>query len=393
MANFQLVESKQKTGPLSALYNSQYDTNSLVFPEDLGSGHYGHIIAFHFNVSNRSEYKSQDTYKYPGGKTYSAGGLGTSAGQLSTMANKTLLGGLTGKSIIGGAVNQIGGLVDALGNLAGLPKNGVIEKGEKAIGDLIKNGSKYTPGISSIPDNFNLGVGKKTTRVSQTVCLYMPDSINYNYTFNYDNRSLTEALGMPGMVIQNAGAVGSVTDAINSKSLEPLKSRASDTGFGAETVGKIAEKSAFGGGAGDFIMNAAGFALNEQLSVLFKGVGFRRFQMAFKFIPKSASESIAVDNIINCFTFHAHPEIIDNDMNSMGRYFINPSEIDIEFLHNGKPNDRIPKVGTLVISGIQYDPSPKGWTTFVDGSPNIRTLTIDLTEIEILTKQRITALQ
>jgi len=112
----------------------------------------------------------------------------------------------------------------------------------------------------------------------------------------------------------------------------------------------------------------------------------RTFQFDFLFSPHDSEESRNILKIIETFKFHQAPEL---NAGSMGRYFVPPSEFDIDFLFDGKKNKNIHQIGTCVLQNMNVDYAPNGWSTFSDGMPTQIRMTLQFMETEIVTKQRV----
>jgi hypothetical protein len=217
----------------------------------------------------------------------------------------------------------------------------------------------------------------------------MPDTVTNQLVNDYDAVSLTAALGRAGLAAQGMSSVGSSL----SETLAGLTG-ANPTfglgggGFGAEIGGAIAEKTGqFGAGITDVLLFSAGLAQNPQVELLFKNIQNREFLFDFKFAPRNAKEAAAIRNIIKEFRFHAAPEIPEN---SSGRYFIPPSEFDIEFMIGQGQNSNLPRISTCVLQGIDVNYGSAGqWTAFQDGMPVEISLQLRFKEVEIMHKKLI----
>ena len=219
---------------------------------------------------------------------------------------------------------------------------------------------------------------RKTKRITQAIALYMPESINVSYNAEWQSDSLTDALG-------DLGKYGSMGANILQK-LNPFSNKSS-SGISAQLAEVAAEKSGIGGaGAKDFAVFATGFAANPQLEVLFKGTQMRTFSFDFLFAPYDPNEAQNVLNIIKTLRFHQAPEVVAA---TAGRFFVPPSEFDIDFLFNGQINKNIHQIGTVVLQSMTVDYSPNGWSTFNNGMPTHIRMNLQFTETEIVTKQRV----
>lgn len=232
--------------------------------------------------------------------------------------------------------------------------------------------SNYTPmegGTSSVGTY-------DTQRISQAISLYVPDSMNYSQSIEWENASLL-SFGKD-LVNSAASAAGIFSPSDAAGKGGRFKSFMSKSGQTLKAL-DIPKHS-------EFILNSFGYALNQQLLVLFRGINFRTFQYDFYFAPKSERESRAVSNIIKAFRFHAHPEDALED-NSI--FLIAPSTFDIEFWHKGEKNKKIHQVKTCILKDYTVDYAPFGWSTLVDGMPVQTRLSLTFQETEIVTKQDI----
>ena len=203
----------------------------------------------------------------------------------------------------------------------------------------------------------------RTRRITQAISLYIPDSMSYVSNIGYED---TSAFGEGKKFVDNLQqAVGQF--------------------FSSDMASRF--NKAIGGllGAGKVALGVAGFALNENLLVLFRGMGLREFSYDFFFSPKSASEAEAVRNIIRAFRFHAHPEV----KFGYGLMYVAPGTFDITFMHRGKVNENIHHVSTCVLTRVDVDYAPMGWTTHVDGMPIQTRLSLTFKETEVMTKEKI----
>jgi len=322
-------------GPLAALYGSdKYSFQSHIYPQNLGSDGRGHYINFYINVNNAAQYQGSMKWKI--------------------------------------AQNTQG---VAQGNLK--PSSPLLS--ESVVGKNIADS------VNAIQTNV---LGRNTKRITQAISMYMPDqAINADYNINWQSTSLTDALGKAGLFGQAGKALGDLAGAISTDGLQGAIRDVSTNPFAAEIAGMIGSNlGVTGQSAGDFLMYASGQALNPQLEVLFKGIGFRNFQFVFYMSPKSPQEAQNCLEIIKTFKFHASPEISLRG----GRYWIMPSEFDIQFIHNGQENTNINKISTCVLEQIQVQYANNGnWSTFYDGVPTQIMLTLQFMEVEQMTRQRI----
>lgn len=203
----------------------------------------------------------------------------------------------------------------------------------------------------------------RTQRISQAISIYIPDSVSFMSGIQYEDTSAASELG--SIVDKFGSALGSV--------------------LGLHLPTK------FVNAAGNFLSAAqkvgglAGFAANENALVLFRKMNLREFHYDFFFSPKSEREAQSVRNIIRAFRFHAHPET----KFGYGLMYIAPGTFDITFMHRGEENKNIHKVSTCVLTNVEVDYAPYGWSTHIDGMPIQSRLSLTFKETEVMTKDLI----
>jgi hypothetical protein len=221
-------------------------------------------------------------------------------------------------------------------------KNGTIEFGSEL--DKVKK----------LLGNESINIKNPTKRPVAAISLYIPDTMAFTYSAQYGQLSLVDAASQLPKVL-GGKAVGAVASIINS-------------------------------GPGRLLAKGAGFAFNPQQQLLFDGIDFRTYQMAFTFTPYSKKEAETVGKIIRLLKMHAAPRLAEG---SAGMFFVPPSTFNLEFLFNGKENPNVGKVAESVIESIDVNYSPNGFSTFGDGAPVQTTVTINFKEIELITREKI----
>jgi len=131
------------------------------------------------------------------------------------------------------------------------------------------------------------------------------------------------------------------------------------------------------------IAPALGHPINPGVEVLYRSTNLREFQFGFLFAPKSQNESVAIESIIKTIRRFAAP--LDQ-----GLQFRSPAEVEIKFYNKGQINPHLPKLKRCVITGITADFAPQGeWSTFRNGYPVAASMILDVTEMEIITRQAV----
>ena len=225
-------------------------------------------------------------------------------------------------------------------------------------------------------------------RTKDTISLYMPDTLAFDYAQSYSDLSVTADLKNVGL---GASAGASIYDQRKTGISNQIKNAAP---FAAEFV----KNNLSNGGQTLFsaLTAATGGALavNPQLELIYQGTGFRNFRFSFMFYPRSKKEAEEVLGIIDAFTFHQAPEVLSS---SYGRYLVPPSEFDIKFYCNGKENPNIPKMSTCVLTGINVDYAPNGFASYETllseperggtGMPVAIRMDLSFKETQIITKR------
>lgn len=396
-------------GPLSALFQSPFQSTSLRYPADVGSYDKGHYMVFWINIQSKTTFDGID--KFDGtdilNQLANADVLSSIRGQLSAPGSKGgLLGEIAGavNNAISGFSNVVKDVTKEINSAASGIKSGINELTSKlGLGNInVGSFDKTLLGMqfgSSAP--VNTSPLRTTRRTSTCIALYMPDTLTFTYSHQFDIPSLTEAMGPLGAVGQ---AGKSTWDAIKNAppgeglkaAVENMKSFAGAAGAGI--AGKAA--GALGGNADTMrrvVMAAQGIATNPQLEVIYSQTNLRQFSFEFMFYPRSQAEAKQVMQIIEEFRFHSAPEL---DSSSGGRYLIPPSEFDIEFHMNGAPNPNIPKISTCVLTNIDLDFAPNGWSAYEvpgqvrgvtggSGTPTAIRMTLLFQETQMITKEMI----
>ena len=366
-----VTTNEANKGESSALQEPSTELINLRYPIDLGTDNiYRHLMrinvykqslsklkpptigpnAFDDTKAGASKAKSIDASEvYAGGVAL---GLIGAAGEISS-----LIGGLAGR----GKATLLGRSAAAT-NRAGAAAGQVAETIVNAAGKLAVGGIAIA-GIAG------KGLERKTEKTSVAyISLYMPETLVFTDKHDFDPVSVTEALGSVGVAGAIAGAGGYTS---------------------GELAGRAAQQSGlFGDGIVDVSLFGEGYALNPQLEILYKGSKNRQFVFSFKFAPRNQQEAEQVTSIIKTLRYHSAPEYA-TEANS-ARYFIPPSEFDIEFFIGSERNTKIPRIAQCVLENIDVNYAPSGqYSTFVDGMPVEITMQLTFTETVILTKEDI----
>jgi len=366
---------KGSSGPLQSLVENKFTTSTLRYPLDIGNTDKGHYMLIYIKKQANSTASGESTptgfsdavsaaLKNPisgavtdvlnsarnavktnvGGEL--ASGIQNAVGQAGGAINN-LTGGVLGNltSSVGSAFNSFKGAVGNFNNPFGQPN---IFNVSGAVSQVINRDN-----IKSLTNSGDLTRSiRKTTRTGQVIALYMPDTLQFDFTQNYENLSLSGAAGAAaGAAIQKLNDGGGAGAAAGAAGTAALISAGKS--YLAEKVGEGVA------GVGAFL--AVGAVINPLLEVIYQAPQFRSFQYDFLFYPRDEREAVEVQKIIAALQYHQAPEFKEG---SSGSLLIPPSEFDMEFYYGGKINENIPKTGNCVLKSIQVNYAPNGFSAY-----------------------------
>jgi hypothetical protein len=274
----------------------------------------------------------------------------------------------------GDAAISFGGAGAILGGVAGLLMGGL--KGA-AIGAAAGGAGSAVVGAAGV----GLAKGFKNDAVyDQMVSVYLPfcTKINNEDTFQYEDTS--QAL------MQGAGSFAG----------SPLQTIQQGAYVGANKALNAVP------GLGGAVGAGTGKVVNPVLEKLFKQKDFRNFSFSWEFYPRNQAESDTVRDIIETFRYHSHPAR-DSDTESKEEQKVEvilrvPAEFEIRFLStNSNPNqggfvenEYIPKIARCALNSVSVDYTPNSvWSSFNNNAPTAVTMTLQFSEIGLLTREDI----
>ena len=349
-------------------------TQVLRYPSDLGSVDKGHYIFIQIN--------EQINTSFPGSQ---------SGEQTQRESNKRALQALFGNTTTGEGLGTAFTTTSDVANAVIRDVTDFAVKDFGLVGQATSEGVKQSlrifdksTGISSAFKQVQSGTGVRTIRkITDTIALYMPDTLNFTYNQAYDTLNPGGSMAQTALSVLNSATEtyksgGNIKDQLRNASpfLANYFLRDNDVGrilFTAGTGGKVQ---------------------NPMKEILYSSPDFRSFRFDFLMMPRSEKEALEVQNIIDLLRFHQAPEIVKN---SGGFFMFPPSEFDISFQYNGNENVNIPKISTCVLTQIDTDYAPGGFAAYEvpgemdprlgrTGMPVAIRLTLGFTETEYLVK-------
>lgn len=366
---------------------NMYESNTYRYPLELGQPEYGHYMVIHINEQVRTQLRSGTSTDLPsilqsGGNAGGISSVAAGANSLLEFYQKNYAG--KGISISSEVFSKA--YKEAFSSEGAGANGEVILKSLQQVGEgASMAGSVAIQYLKQLASGSGLRTIRRTT---DTVALYMPDTLNFTHQQNYSSIELGG--GKFALLGAASDLAGSMMN--NGK-------------FDFETLGKnvspfiasmIAGRT---GNAGLSIFAAAtGTVQNPQMEMIYTSPSFRSFAFDFMFYPRSSKEAESVQNIIDRLYFHQAPEVLRQGAGALGGYFLlPPSEFDIKFYYNGLENPNIPKISTCVLSAIDVDYAPNGFSAYETdrrepqrggtGMPVGIKLRLQFTETEIMTKR------
>lgn len=213
-------------------------------------------------------------------------------------------------------------------------------------------------------------------KYDQMVSIYLPfcTKINNEDSFQYEDSGMK--------------AAGAIADAMGS---EPL-----DTAAQAGLAGT--ELAAASVGQGAVANTITGTVINPRLAKLFKQKDFRNFSFSWEFYPRSKEEVNMIRDIVETFRYHAHPAKFGENSGSQIQLRV-PAEFRVRFLSTNPDrnnqagfveNEYLPRIGFCALNSIQVDYTANGvYSSLQDNSPTAITLTLQFSEMDVLTRDKI----
>jgi hypothetical protein len=371
MAFFGLTDIKfndiGRRGPLNALESSEKFSSSILrYPEDVASApdRYHYMMFFvreqvntGFSSANRGygqSFSKEDekgifdsfNAQVKGDGLVSASSQAGLAGFLNNALSSGLSKGaniLTGK---GGATGKVGSVI-----------SGFVNGPTKATSEP-QNNSAIQASVKEITDKSPFGFLNKTRLTKDAIALYMPDTINFDSTASYsDLRPGEEKLG------QFLAAAPELIEAYKKGGGVALGKTALKSG-----VAQLAAQETAVGAAGQTgrlgVYAATGKVTNPMIELIYGSPDLRTFQFEFMFYPRSEKEAYEVQRIIDRFRFHQAPELDKYESGRQTGMLIPPSEFDIKFYYAGKQNPNIPPIASCVLTNVQVNFAPRGWSAY-----------------------------
>ncbi len=358
MALFTLTDIRFKSDRSATTNNrivgDKYKINTLRYPLDLGEVDKGHYMVFHINEQKRTQ--------FPGSTTDDE----TTAVKNRLGLNRFSGGASDFVSVTQGAITAASQL-DLTVVSSNIQKKFNLSAGSPELQRLLQSTmdtfNKSFSGVQEyVAENSSTyaKTGVRTTkRTTDTIALYMPDTLAFTQSQNYAGLELGGGLA----ATLGAGFSG-VQNILNSDMSNIDKANYALKNATPFVLNALANRTGQAGRA--VFAGFTGTTVNPMMEVIYSAPEFRSFRFDFMFYPRSSIEAKEVQNIIQRIRFHQAPEVLgNNSAGGLGGYFlVPPSEFDIKFYYNGTENENIPSISTCVLQTVDVDYAPNGFAAY-----------------------------
>lgn len=346
--NFKSITSGV-TGPLSSLNSSSFFGSNLRYPIDVGNYDKGHYMVIYIREQKESSYgqnlgipdSSLNTASAPTSASIGQSVSGTLAG--TELLNKLSTGAAKISASVGQSVTQYDPTAPFKNPTQTLGGNGATTPNT-----LSKNilGAVESNGVTN-------SFGRITQLTKDTIALYMPDTLLFGHEQMYNEVTLGDSL--PGQVLGGLRSYADTYKKTGNKQDANAAAIKSGVLYGANRgLGKA-------GPAGQVAFTRlTGAVVNPMLELIYTSPKFRTFQFDFTFYPRSETEALEVQKIIEKLRFHQAPEFYQETVG----FLKPPSEFDIRFYYGGSINPNIPPIITCVLENIQVNYAPNGFSAY-----------------------------
>ena len=227
-----------------------------------------------------------------------------------------------------------------------------------------------------------------TTRMSTTIGLYMPPTVQVSYNQNYGDATIGAIAESTTAAIQ---AFQTTQGGFFTKAIAAGGRGAG--GLGTGIVNKLKEMAPAGTEA-IFAINS-GSVITPRIELMFEGIQRRNFSFNFDFIPRSAQEAKIIEKIVKKFKYHGSANYGRRGTNfSMGgvdgvREMTIPDFFEITYMYLGKRNPHLNFLKKCVLTSTTVEYGSDRYKAFADGQPQTTKLSLNFSELEIITKDYI----
>jgi hypothetical protein len=357
--NTSITKSVQSRGSQSG---GKYTTENLAYPEAVeGDPMQGHYIIFEILKQNKAEFTAKK-----------AKAMMNSVNSQREKINKEQ------------NTKKPGIALEAFGG-EGRPS------GKSAAYTFGKNINKAMGGSGQKGKYNSLQLSKNaTTPLKKCIALYMPPSVSVSYNAKYGEEEIGRIAETANAALQafsnTDGNVGQKTAAAGGQLVG---------GAASGLLGGVVDKLS-PAGTKEMLEINAGAVMTPRMELLFDGIGRRNFSYNFMFIPKNKKESEIVEDIVKSFKFHMASDYGGLSVLGVGlggtdgvRSMTIPDFFNIKYMHIDGLNKHLNKISTCVLTNMNVEYGAERYTAYAEGRPQTTKLSLNFSELEIITKSYI----
>ena len=170
-------QPKGPTGPLSVLgINTKFDSSTYKYPIDLGSTDKNHYMIINILEQRKT------TFENPGSGTSGNATIVNNNAAYGSVGSNTLLNNVAG--LVNSARAGVGALLNAVGVSDTTFSTAINKVVTPILGSDAANATSQaiSNGIQQSFNDLKNGSVRATTRISETIALYMPDTLNFDHS-------------------------------------------------------------------------------------------------------------------------------------------------------------------------------------------------------------------
>ena len=233
---------------------------------------------------------------------------------------------------------------------------------------------------SGIKSNSIRLMGNTTKRLTGTISLYMPPSVQVSYESKYGDQEIGLLAEGGYAAIKAFMSPGGMDKTAAMNALNTVELGAKQAIL--KTLDVVAP------GATALFAIDRGKIITPKMELMFEGIGRRNFSFSFVFIPKGPEEAQEIHNIVYQFKYHMAANYEGGGANGL-REMSFPDLFDIEYMHIGEENSNLNKIATCALTKMDVEYGGDRYVAYEGGVPQTTKLSLNFTEMEIITKEHI----
>ena len=225
-----------------------------------------------------------------------------------------------------------------------------------------------------------------TKRVGGIISLYMPPNVSVTYNAGYTDEPIGGIAELAENVIAGVTsaedlneAIGNVVSETNIKGIDQAGRQA--------ILGII--NAACSGARSVYAINQ-GQIITPRMELMFTNMGRRDFSYSFVFIPRDQNEASMVELIVREFKLNMAADYKEDmgviaGMRTMGI----PNIFKIEYMYHNAPNTHLNTIGFCALRNVEVSYGGDRFVSYEGGVPQQTRMTLNFTELDIITKSMI----